>query len=171
MSKSTTKPQFKRRNYYIEKEFQTKFILKFCLLMAFGSVLTIGLVYWLAQHSTTVAIQHGRIGVHSTSEYLLPLMAQTVFIQLIITSLAAIGMMVFVSHKIAGPLFRLKAMLTKLGDGDFSATMSLRQGDQLQKVAQAYNEAVSKLNLKMKNLKRENTVDSIKKELDHFKTL
>ena len=29
--------KYQRRNYYIDKSFQTKFILKFCSLLAFGS--------------------------------------------------------------------------------------------------------------------------------------
>ena len=114
-----------RRNYYIDKGFQTKFIVKFCLLVAFGSALTVVLIYWLAQHSTTVGIADGRVAVHATAEYLLPLLLQTVFIELVIVSLAAIVMTVLFSHKLAGPLHRLKLMLAKLGEGDFSLSMKL----------------------------------------------
>ena len=101
-------PKQQRRNYYIDKGFQTKFILKFCSLVALGSLLTVALIYWLARHSTTVGIADGRVAVHTTAEYLLPLLLQTVFVVLVVVSLAAIVMTLLFSHKIAGPLYRLK---------------------------------------------------------------
>ena len=159
-----------RRNYYIDKGFQTKFIVKFCLLVAFGSALTVVLIYWLAQHSTTVGIADGRVAVHATAEYLLPLLLQTVFIELVIVSLAAIVMTVLFSHKLAGPLHRLKLMLAKLGEGDFSLSMKLREGDQLQQVATAYNEAIEKVNAKIKKAKESSSLDEVKTILNTFKT-
>ena len=161
---------YKRRNYYIDKSFQTKFIVQFCALLAFGSLLTVALIYWLARHSTTVGIANGRVAVHNTAEYLLPLMLQTVFIELIIVCLAAIAMTLLVSHKIAGPLFRLNVMLSKLGDGDCSASMRLREGDQLQQVAVAYNDTVVKINEKIKSAKNASSLDEVKKILNTFKT-
>ena len=166
-------PKFKkskRRNYYIDKNFQTKFILNFCSLIAFGSVLIVVLIYWLAQHSTTVGIVHGHVAVHTTAEYLLPLLIQTVFVELVIVSLAAIVMMLFVSHKIVGPLHRLKVMLGQLGEGDLSSSMKLREDDQLQQVAVAYNEAVEKINGKIKKVKNSSSLDEVKNTLNTFKT-
>ncbi len=163
-------PKSQRRNYYIDKDFQTKFILKFCSLVAFGSALTVVLIYWLAQHSTTVGIANGRVAVHTTAEYLLPLLLQTVFIELVIVSLAAIVMTLLFTHKIAGPLCRLKIMLGQLGEGDFSSSMRLREGDQLQQVAVAYNEAVEKINGKIKKVKNASSLDEVKNTLNTFKT-
>ncbi len=162
--------QYQRRNYYIDKDFQTKFILKFCSLVAFGSLLIVALIYWLARHSTTVGIAHGRVAVHTTAEYLLPLLLQTVFIELVVVFLAAIVMTLLFTHKIAGPLYRFKVMLGKLGEGDFSSSMRLREGDQLQQVAVAYNEAVEKINGKIKKAKNASSLDEVKNTLNTFKT-
>lgn len=162
--------KYRRRNYYIDKDFQTKFVLKFCSLVAFGSLLTVALIYRSARHSTTVGIVHGRVAVHTTAEYLLPLLLQTVFVVLVIVSLAAIVMTLLFSHRIAGPLFRLKAMLGQLGEGDFSSSMRLREKDQLQQVAVAYNEAVEKINGKIKKAKNASSLDEVKNTLNTFKT-
>ena len=162
--------KYQRRNYYIDKDFQTKFIFKFCLLVALGSALTVAVIYWLAQHSTTVGIADGRVAVHTTAEYLLPLLLQTVFVELLVVSLAAIFLTLFVSHKIAGPLHRFKLMLGKLGEGDFSGSMKLREGDQLQQVAVAFNEAIEKINSKIKTAKNASSLDEVKNTLNNFKT-
>ncbi len=170
MTQPNPQPQYKRRIYYIEKEFQAKFIIKFCLLLAFGSLLTVVLIYWFARHSTTVAIVQGHVAVHTTAEYLLPLMAQTVLIELIIVGIATIVMTLLISHKIVGPLHRLKVMLVGLAEGDLSTPMHLRKGDQLKNVADTYNEAVNKLNDKVKTLKNASSMEDLKKQLDKFKT-
>ena len=165
-----SQPKYQRRNFYIEKEFQRAFIIRFCLLMALGSLLTMVLVYWLARHSTTVAISNGHVAVHSAADYLLPLMGQTVLIQLMVTSFATIGMTMMISHKIGGPLYRLKVMLGGLGNGDLTTPMRLRQGDQLKSIANIYNEALAKLDAQIKGLKKASSMEEVKKQLDKFKT-
>ncbi len=167
MSPNRTKSQ--RCNFYIDKDFQTKFILKFCGLVSVGSLLTVAAIYWMAMHSTTVGIDNGHVAVHTTAEYLLPLLLQTVFIELAVVCLAAMLMMLFVSHQIAGPLYHLKLMLVKLGEGDFSSDMRLREGDQLKMVATAYNTAVEKINGKIKAIKEASSLDEVKNTLNNFK--
>ena len=167
---SPKRPLSQRRNYYIDKDFQTKFILKFCSLVAFGSALTVALIYWSAQHSTTVGIVHGRVAVHTTEAYLLPLLLQTVFIELVIVSLATIVLTLLISHKIAGPLYRLEVALGQLGEGDLESSIKLRKDDQLQRVAVVYNEAVAKINDKIKKAKNASSLDEAKNILNTFKT-
>jgi methyl-accepting chemotaxis protein len=159
---------YQRRNYYIDKKFQTKFIVQFWLIAAIGSLFVIAAVYWLARNTTTVGIMDGRVAVHTTAEYLLPLMLQTVAIELAVVSFFTIIMTLFVSHKIAGPLYRLNATLRALGNGNLRP-MRLRQGDQLQEVASSYNEALEKLNDKIKRIKNSSSIEEAKKILDTFK--
>jgi methyl-accepting chemotaxis protein len=163
----------KRRIYYIDKAFQSKFIIQFCLLVALGSFIVMGVLYYLAQHSTTVAIIHGHVTVHTTADYLLPLLAQTILVQMIAVAFAAIVMTLYISHKIAGPLYRLKVMLKGLAQGEVSRPMRLREGDQLQEVAQEYTQAVSQLNSRIKKAQdaaNQNDLEAVKKILETFKT-
>ncbi len=170
MKPSPKHPQYKRRIYYINKDFQRDFIVKFCILTGLGSILTMGLVYWLAQNSTTVAIQEGRVAVHTTAEYLLPLMLQTVLLECIVGGLATVMLTLIISHRIAGPLYRLKIMFKGLAEGDLSTQMHLRSDDQLKDLAHAYNETVGKFNNKIKVLKNASSMDEFKREIDKFKT-
>jgi methyl-accepting chemotaxis protein len=167
MSRLKSPRFYHRRNYYIDKDFQTKFIVRFWLVLAAGSLLTVAAVYWLAQNTTTVGIVDGRVAVHTTAEYLLPLLLQTVAIELAVVSLFTVLMTLVVSHKIAGPLYRLKETLESLGNGELKP-MHFRKGDQLQKVSSSYNAAIEKLNAKLKMIKDSSSVDDIKKILDTF---
>jgi len=170
MNQPKSPRQYQRRNFYIDKKFQTKFIIQFWLVLALGSLFTVAAVYFLASNTTTIGIMAGRISVHTTAEYLLPLMLQTVAIELIVVSFFTIVMTLFISHKISGPLYRLKMTLKDLGNGKLKQ-MNLRQQDQLQEVAVSYNEAIEKLNDKIKKIQSSSSIEEVKKILDSFKLL
>lgn len=160
------KLSYRRRNYFIEKEFQAKFILKFCGLVIFGGLLTIGLLYFLSMCSTTVSIVNSRVVVRTTADFLLPVLIQTVLITTIIVSLATIVVTLFVSHKIAGPLYHFKKAIKQLEEGDFSEEFRIRLHDQLQDLAGAFNNMITKTKSQIKAL-RDNSL-SLKEKLDNI---
>ena len=153
MNKANVARTYRRRIYFIEKEFQTKFILKFCALVAIGGLLTVGILYILAMHSTTVSIVNSRVVVRTTADFILPILIQTVLGIIIIVSIATIAMTLFVSHKIAGPLYRLKKVMETLAEGDFSNDFRIRRFDQLQDLANAFNAMILKIRTELKALK------------------
>lgn len=155
---------YKRRNYFIEKEFQAKFILKFCALVALAGLLTIGLLYFLAERSTTVSILNSRVAVRSTTDFLLPLLIQTTLIVTIFVSVATIILTLFISHKIAGPLYRFKKVLEALGRGDFSLDCHIRQLDQLRGLSDGLNEMIMHIRRQLKSIKGK--LSDLKKEAD-----
>ena len=142
MSPSTAKG-YKRRNFYIDKDFQSKFITKFCLIVCAGSLVTIAFLYYLARVSTTVSIINSRVAVTTTSDFILPLLIQTVVVVTIFVSVATILVTLFVSHHIAGPLYRFKQTFKDLADGIFTKKISLREGDQLKEMAEEINHMIN----------------------------
>lgn len=163
MDKINTKT-YKRRNYFIDREFQAKFILKFCALVALGGLLTIAILYFLAMKSTTVSIVNSRVVARTTADFILPILIQTVFIVMIIVSMATVIVTLFVSHKIAGPLFRLKKTMQALGKGDFSSDFHIRNLDQLQELADVVNGMIKKVRDGLNGLKA--GLLSLKEKLD-----
>lgn len=135
---------YKRRIYFIEKKFQTKFILKFCGLVAAGALLTIGILYFLSSKSTTVTIVDSRVMVRATSDFLLPILIQTVLIVMLLVGLATVFVTLFVSHKISGPLYHFKKTMEDLEKGDFSSDFRIRCLDQLQSLAETFNAMIGK---------------------------
>ena len=155
---------YSRRNYYIDKDFQTKFILKFCGLVALGAVMTMLLLYWLAHRATTVSIVSSRVTVMTTADFLVPLMIQTVIIVTVLVSIAAAAVTLFVSHKIAGPLFRFKQTFKELAGGNFSNQVRLRKGDQLIEVAGDFNHMIASVRGQV--ILARTTIESIKADLE-----
>ncbi len=156
----------KRKIYFIEKSFQTKFILKFCALAALGGILTIGILYVLAMKSTTVSFVNSRVVVRTTADFILPILIQTVAIVTVLVGLATILVTLFVSHKIAGPLYRFKKVLQALTEGDFSGDFKIRHLDQLQDLADAFNRMILKIKTELKAVK--DNFRSLKEKLDNI---
>lgn len=156
----------RRRIYFIEKSFQARFIIKFCLIVAFGGLLTIALIYLFAKQSTTVSIVNSRAVVKSTADFLLPILLQTTLIVMIFVSFATIAVTLFVSHKMSGPLYRFKEVMDALGEGDYLSDFKIRKLDQLQDFANAFNEMIRKMRIQINALKDDSS--ALHKKLDNI---
>lgn len=143
----------KRKIYFIDKQFQTKFIIKFCLVVISGGLLTIGLVYLFSSRATTVSIVNGNVVVRRTADFLLPVLLQTVAIVVALTALATIGVTLFVSHRIAGPMYRFRKVLENVEKGDFSHGFKLRTHDQLKELADSLNQMIRVNRLQVATMK------------------
>jgi methyl-accepting chemotaxis protein len=154
----------KRRKYYINKEFQSKFIMKFCILIALGCLVFGSSVYLLSMTSSTTAFENSRLIIKSTADYLLPLMILTALITIVVISLAVILVTLFLSHKIAGPAYRFEKVAEEVAAGNLSFQVKLRSADQLQFVAESLDVMVKSLNKRISSLREK--VDNLSLALD-----
>lgn len=164
MAKRAAVNMQKRKNFYIDKVIQNDFIVKFSSLVGASAIVIVGLLYLFARFSTTIAIIKARVVVASTADFLLPLFVQTVVIVTIFVSIATVFMALFVSHKIAGPLYRFKQTFNELGSGNFTNQIRLRKDDQLQEVAGDFNQMLTTVRNQLHQA-QESLVD-IKKDMD-----
>ena len=145
--------RYKRKNIFIDKNFQTKFILKFCTIVIISSLLITGLLLFLSRNSTTVAIENTKVMVKRTTDFILPIVLETVLLVLIFSSVAVIIVTLFTSHKISGPLYRLRREVETLGEGDFKRDFNIRGNDQLQEFSRALKQMCNSLKDKHLHLK------------------
>ncbi|MFA5320788.1 MAG: hypothetical protein WBE75_05995 [Candidatus Omnitrophota bacterium] len=160
----TVKKEFKRRQLFIDRDFQSKFIMKFCGIVAAGSAITIGLIYFLSLRYTSITVENSRVVVKSTADLLLPMLLQTVLVVMVVVSLFTVFTTLVFSHKIAGPLYRFRKIMQSLEDGDFSADFKLRKLDQLQELANVFNRMILKIRTELSVLKDDFT--ALKNKLD-----
>jgi len=162
----------KRRKYYINKEFQSKFIIKFCVLIALACLIFGALVYLLSMTSSTTAFENSRLVIKSTADYLLPIIVLTAVITTIIISLAVISVTLFLSHKIAGPAYRFERAAQEVTEGNLCFQVKLRSHDQLQFVAESMDAMVKSLNTRISSLREkiDNLSLVMKKQSDKDQT-
>ena len=128
----------RRKNYFIDKSFQTKFVLRFCALNILTSLLTGGIIYYWNRKTKTVAFEGLELVVKSTADFILPLLLQALVIVSLFIAVATIVVILVTSHKIAGPLYHLTLELKKIKEGDLRSPIHVRTQDQLQKVADEF---------------------------------
>jgi|GEM_PF-298661 len=138
--------QNRRRNYFIKKGFQASFIVKFCLLLILACLIMSFVSFLFMGDTSTTSFEGLRFTVKSTSDFMLPILLSSGITSVVLVSIATIVIVLFISHRIAGPLYRLEKSLEQLGGGDLTVDVHLRQADEIKALADT-------LNRTMKNLK------------------
>jgi len=131
----------KRRKIRIVKmEFQRDFILKFCAIIIFTSATIAGIVYTLSIPSTTTVFANSRLVMKSTADFILPLLALSSLVAIIAAGSATVITTLFISHRIAGPLYRLETDIAEVNRGNLTVEIRVRKNDELQYLAKSLNQ-------------------------------
>jgi len=138
-----------RKTHLIKKEFQYKFILKFCLIILAGVIVSTSLLFAFSQDTLTSSFNQSRLVIRSTGYAILPAVVYTNLITLGLVTLAAFIVILYLSHKIAGPIFRFEKELKNIGEGDLTVKIVLREDDQVKDMADSINQMVGRLHQKV----------------------
>ncbi len=160
------KQAYKRSQHFIKKDFQTKFIFKFCLLLLAGILVSTGLIFLFSQNSLTSSFHNSKLVVENTAMAILPTVIYTSLVTLGLLTIATIIVTLFISHKIAGPMFRFEKDLKEIGDGDLTKKVFLREKDQAEDMAACINDMTASLREKINLIRTglENTLESARKQ-------
>lgn len=124
-------PQYRRRHYFVKKDFQFSIILRFCLLVLIGAVISTGLLLLFSQDTLTSTFRESRLEIRSTASVILPAVIYTNLITLGLITVATVIVTLFISHKLAGPLFRFEKEIREIGKGNLTKNVCLRKNDQM----------------------------------------
>ncbi len=157
--------QTPRKIYFIEKSFQGRFILKFASIVVISSCIMALVVLLLSKRFTTIAIENAHVMVKSTADFIFPLLVLTILIVTAFSAVAVTILTLLMSHKIAGPIYRLQKEIKLLGTGDLNPNFKIRRHDQLQELARALSEAAEAIKIKHFDLK--NKVNQLKDGIEN----
>jgi methyl-accepting chemotaxis protein len=143
-----------RKKYLIDKYFQITFILKFCIIVILSSLAIGALILYLTRNSTTVAIENTKVVVKSTADFILPVVALTITVVAFFASMVLASVALIITHRIVGPLYRLRREIDMLREGDFTKQFQVRNKDQLKDLAKSLATMSSVLRLKHTELKK-----------------
>lgn len=146
-----------RKNYFIKKAFQAKFIIAFILLLLLEAFLIAALFMRASGGTLTTGFSGSHFVIESTSSFFIA--SFTLIVLAVGTAIAMAGVLLFLflSHRIAGPLYRFEKTLAEVSLGNLSGRIRLRKNDQLKKLQGSFNETLEKL---------DQSIGEIKKELD-----
>jgi len=175
---------YKRRRIRIVKmEFQRNFILKFCAIIIFAALIIAAIVYALSISSTTTVFENSRLTVKSTADFILPLLILSCLAAIIGAGAVTIIVTLFISHRIAGPLYRLEKDIAEVNNGNLNVEIRVRKKDELQELAKSLNQmlksirnTLSEVNKEIKSItlsaipeKEQEKIEKIKNILKKFK--
>ncbi len=142
----------KRRNYFVEKRFQAKYILLTVLMLLTYTFLFVVIIF--APYMFTLYFDYP-IAEKADAARVILLLHGTIWPWLggIILFFGVIS--IFVSHKVAGPLFRIKKALTQITNGDLSVVIKLRKWDDLKDLADHINKLIEELRTFVNTLKND----------------
>ena len=132
--------KLQRRRYITHKKFQFTMMGMLLLLVLLATlVTTIVNHYFLLASIIDFTMEHGR-GPTGMDLFVASLRPLIIILPIVFAVLAII--VVFISHRIAGPLYRLKMYMEKVENGDYSVKLGFRKNDAIHDIADSFNRMV-----------------------------
>lgn len=147
------RPPFRRRNYFINKKFQTDFSIKFLVIIVIEAVMAVGLFLYLSTGTLTTGYIGSELKITRTHDFFLPMLLLSNIIIVGVTCIIGIAVLIFMSHRIAGPMFRFEKALSDINKGDLTHRFKLRQNDQFKELEERINELTNTIDAGVGNLK------------------
>jgi methyl-accepting chemotaxis protein len=126
-------------NQPIRFDFTAGFQIKFILAMAFGALLSSLAIYYYLDQGLGTNYFDSLATLSTIEAALTSSLIITFCLQLFLIFILTIGLTLFVTHKIAGPVFRYEDNLGKILDGDLRIDVRTRVGDQLKSMNNSMN--------------------------------
>jgi len=132
-----SKPKFKRTKYLIATKFQLRYVGIILLLMSVTAIVCSYVIYYtvmvlMGEKLANVYPQGRLIAIINTVN--MRIVLSLLFITPVVTIIG-----IYLSHKIAGPIYRIESFLGDMTAGNLASRIVLRKGDELMSVADKIN--------------------------------
>ena len=125
----------KRKIYFIKKEFQARFILRFVAVATVWSAASVLLFFYLANNKLEEIRYASHIDIRTTSELLMPVTIGALAVSLLIFA-GILGCAIqTLLHRLSGPLGQIRRDIARMADGDLTSDIILREKDEFQDLA------------------------------------
>ena len=157
-------PDIKRNIVFIQKKFQIRSIMTVVGIIAISGILSGVLLYIMLSSELSSELKVAHQQITNTWESLAPAIFFGNIITVIVTSVVAGIAVLYQSHKVAGPMYRLQKMCEEVSNGNYNPVTSLRKADQLTDLAKSFESMIDAL--REKQNKNKSTVAELRKILE-----
>jgi len=136
--------QWRRKNYLIDKDFQFRYIGRIVFSIIVMALITAFTVYY----TTWARIMDQFYNVPQIASRFAELFSSVngqllVFLVVFLLLIAVVS--IFISHSIAGPVYRFEKSLQAIASGDLTLKIGLRKGDEFKHLAETINQVIATL--------------------------
>lgn len=132
----------RRRVVLIDRKFQFRQIAGFAGLTALVMVLFGGLVWVFLRSEIDANLSSAHVSFRTFREMLLPIVLSLSVLNILLAAAFGAVFVLYTSHKIAGPLFRFKAVLDEMSGRNLVPATRIRDDDQLHEVCESLERLV-----------------------------
>lgn len=131
----------RRRIKLIDRNFQIKLMVKFIVCNALAMALFGFLLYLFFKSEVSASLASAHVAYKNMSDMLLPIVLTLSALNILAVSLGIAFLVLYSSHKIAGPLYRFNEAIKGFSEKNFQVQASLRESDQLQELSKSLTSA------------------------------
>ncbi len=129
---------YKRRTLFIKRRYQATFIAWVIGLLIVCCLCSAAVLYPLLSSEVSSQLSAGHRNTGQTGDRLVLVILTGNLLAIIVAALASTVVILYISHKIAGPLYRFERVCEEVGRGNFDVSAKLRDADQLKDLSQAF---------------------------------
>jgi len=163
-----------RKNYFIDFDVQSKIIVigyMLVLIIALITIINISIIFKQVAASMLgdmkVKVFIADLFKRAFENYKL-----AIFLIILINSFITIVILLFLSHKVAGPIVNIKKNLKRILKGNLNVKIQLRENDFFGEIADLINKTTKQLNRHVIELKtRVENIKNLTSENEEFKAL
>jgi len=114
-------------------------LLRLCVNFAGGVGVLFVILYFALSRPLPGDYAGIYLALRNLSPFLRPILAVSVLVYALLACGSTSALCVYILHKVAGPLYRMEMVMDQYRSGAPTRTVSFRNGDQIQALAQAFN--------------------------------
>lgn len=149
--------RYKRKQYFIKKNFQGKLILGYFLFMVVGCLIFVLALSYLAADSMTVVYSNNDLQIGQTPLMLFKQLILAHWFVIVIGAAMVVVIATRITHRVAGPMFNLERSLDFMIDGTLDNVIYLRKKDAGQELAVKINQFNADLSSNVRIIQKRST--------------
>ena len=134
-----SKPSCKRRNYFIKRELQGKYVFN-AFLLSVAAILVLALLMGIFSANTmTISYENSDLKMGSTPVMMAKSFLAANWITLVFGGGFLVWLAIRFTHRVAGPIYRIELELDQMIEGDLRGRINLRPHDDIKEMASRVN--------------------------------
>jgi methyl-accepting chemotaxis protein len=131
--------RYKRRNFFIKQELQGRYMLIFFIFIVLGSLIYAAIFSMLTADSFTIVYKDNNLTLGKTPYMLMAEMMKANWILILSGGVVGVIIAMFLTHRFAGPIYKLESVVREMAAGNLLVDVRLRQGDEGKELASLIN--------------------------------
>ena len=147
------KRTWRRRNYFIKKELQGKYIFSFFIFVIFGGIIFTLIFSLLSADTVTIVYEDYNLRIGKTPFILFKEILSADWIFIVTAGLSVVVISMFLTHRFAGPMYRFEKSVEEMLRGNFNFEIRLRKKDEGKELAAMMNQLISTISLNLREMR------------------